>query len=398
MGRRSDSTSFFSLTISFIRILSIYYYCIQSIRCLLHTYIVYSILSHESLLMASTSNALRRAVALRRSSGTLLHVSTRSSGTYGVAAKAAADTPDTPAVASPARENERRSSSSSSSSSSSLPRFQFTDGHGLHDVLRSTTLELSRDEARHAVKALRLRVGSRLEVVDGRGNLVRCEIVETRRRGSLVVRAIEDVEHVEWNGLAVDAVVACSTLKGGRADYMIEKLTELGARSFTPLLCARSDAAGEGGGGGGGRNARWMRVQQAAQKQCLRLHSLEMRPPIHVHDFCQKYAASRAGDDDAGTSMPHTILVAQQGAKHSLSSFIASGRMKPASSKTKADTHRSRISVVIGPEGDFTPDERCALQEIGGNVFEVSLGRQRLRCETAAIAIVSALQLMLDDE
>ena len=90
--------------------------------------------------------------------------------------------------------------------------------------------------------------------------------------------------------------------------------------------------------------------------------------------------------------------VAQQGARHSLSSLIASGSMLRSDGKNGHDESDKWISVVVGPEGDFTSDESRALQDIGDNVFDVSLGQNRLRTETAAIALVSALQLMLGDE
>ena len=119
---------------------------------------------------------------------------------------------------------------------------------------------------------------------------------------------------------------ACGSLKGGRADWLVEKCVELGAAAFVPLLTERSpvigsaggsgggsgDASGKpgskkggrgkraaaaagrdeegwpGGGGEAGREGRWQRLATAALKQSLRAHSMEVEAPqgIEVRGVC----------------------------------------------------------------------------------------------------------------
>jgi RsmE family RNA methyltransferase len=68
------------------------------------------------------------------------------------------------------------------------------------------------------------------------------------------------------------------SLKGGRADWLVEKCTELGASALQPLLTERSPSVGE-------RIERWERVTLAATKQCQRLHEMRLREPLTVQQL-----------------------------------------------------------------------------------------------------------------
>ena len=95
--------------------------------------------------------------------------------------------------------------------------------------------------------------------------------------------------------------VGCLTLKGGRTDWLVEKCTELGARSFQPLITIRSQAAGKNKfkvqspkaaaaeaaavAAGDYSPGRLERLAVAATKQSLRVHALELWPPLALPDL-----------------------------------------------------------------------------------------------------------------
>ena len=123
-----------------------------------------------------------------------------------------------------------------------------------------TAVALSREETKHAVKALRLRVGDALEVCDGVGGLGYGTLVDVS--GAVATVEVDEiVDDALGSGADWDVVSAFGGLKGGRGDWLVEKCAELGARALVPLLTTRSGTIGGGerdGGGkrGGGRRSR----------------------------------------------------------------------------------------------------------------------------------------------
>ena len=100
-------------------------------------------------------------------------------------------------------------------------------------------MALSREETKHAVKALRLRVGDALEVCDGVGGLGYGTLVDVS--GAVATVEVDEmVDDALGSGADWDVVSAFGGLKGGRGDWLVEKCAELGARALVPLLTTRS--------------------------------------------------------------------------------------------------------------------------------------------------------------
>ena len=294
------------------------------------------------------------------------------------------------------------------------------------------TVYLDRDESRHAVRALRLKPGDALEVCDGRGGVMTAELVGLeggggRDAGVAAVASVGEVRRAPFAGPRWHVVVACGGLKGGRADWLVEKCAELGAASLVPLLTERSPTVGgadrdksnkekhgkgkgkgKGKGTGKGksarrgnkrgddgddededdddddddegvktgREARWARVAAAASKQCLRAHALEVAPPTPFETLVTRVREA-----------PVTYLAAA-GAPPLREVLAASGS---AGAGDEPDGPSGGL-LVVGPEGDFTDEEVAALVEAGAR--PVGLGPLRLRVETAAVAIASCVGTM----
>ncbi|XP_057527447.1 uncharacterized protein LOC130806402 isoform X2 [Amaranthus tricolor] len=220
------------------------------------------------------------------------------------------------------------------------------------------------DEFWHMTKVLRLGVKDRIELFDGKGSLVEGSIERVDRTGLDFV-AINDPIVIHPKKPQWDVFAAFGTLKGGRADWLVEKCTELGASSLTPLLTQRSPSITEN------RVDRLQRVIVAATKQCQRLHEMILIPPMKVEKIVPIIGRSKL-------------------------SFVAAAEATPVISTLTSQAKESRGSVIIGPEGDFTDDELRIISEAGATA--VGLGPHRLRVETATIALLSTLMMWSDSQ
>lgn len=99
------------------------------------------------------------------------------------------------------------------------------------------------EEARHAIKALRLREADTIELCDGLGSTLRCVVSALDKSGVCKLLASplpETLVETPWSGPEWVLAVACLTIKGGRSEWLVEKATEIGAREFVPLSTTRS--------------------------------------------------------------------------------------------------------------------------------------------------------------
>ena len=258
---------------------------------------------------------------------------------------------------------------------------------------------------------------------------------------------MQSVASIPWRGPQAHIIIACSTLKGTRSDWLVEKCTEMGAHTLSPLLTERSPTmpgADKHEGcvkrAGGGRSARWQRVRVAAVKQCLRVHDMAVTEPLSVSDVVrmmtsgstQCFVAAEGGapvlqalanaplstsqeraDSDTVRSgadaMPDSELRGTSGGHHEVACRASDVQCSANAAALVLDNattrhahgialesplageHGSRDLLVIGPEGDFTKKELQCLIDAGAVL--VGLGQLRLRTETAALALLSAHML-----
>ncbi|KAL8541624.1 hypothetical protein ACS0TY_002767 [Phlomoides rotata] len=263
------------------------------------------------------------------------------------------------------RLNLRTFSSSSSSGYSNqsrgrLPRF-------FSETLPSSkggVVRVKGDEFWHMTKVLRLGIDDRVELFNGKGGLVEGRIEKIDSAGA-DFEALENPELVPPQSTQWHIFAAFSTLKGGRADWLVEKCTELGASSVTPLLTERSRSISEN------RVDRLQRVILAAAKQCQRLHEMMFKPSIQVNELVPVVAQSRL-------------------------SFVAVAEATPVFNALSSLKMEPTGIIIVGPEGDFTKKELDSIMEAGA--IAVGLGPHRLRVETATMALLSTLMLWSDSQ
>ncbi|KAI3445873.1 hypothetical protein Pfo_002538 [Paulownia fortunei] len=259
------------------------------------------------------------------------------------------------------------SSDYSNQSRGGLPRF-FSENL---PPSKGAVVRVEGDEFWHMTKVLRLGINDRVELFNGKGGLVEGRIEKIDRAGA-DFEALENPKLVSPQTTQWHIFAAFSTLKGGRADWLVEKCTELGASSVTPLLTERSQSISEN------RVDRLQRVILAAAKQCKlwpftgqRLHEMTLKPPIVVGELLPVVAQSRL-------------------------SFVAVAEATPVFNTLSSLKKEPTGVIIIGPEGDFTEKELNSIMEAGA--IATGLGPHRLRVETATMALLSTLMLWSDSQ
>jgi 16S rRNA (uracil1498-N3)-methyltransferase len=240
------------------------------------------------------------------------------------------------------------------------------------------SVALPDDESKHA-GVLRLAVGSPVQLCDGRGRVVqgKVDVVGSKKQPARVL--VEGVEVVApVTSTAWHVAVACGSLKGSRGDWLVEKCAEIGAATLTPVLTARSQRVGAK------ERERYERIAVSVMKQSLQAWKMDVCAPCGLFEYLDGLDAGRAASATSATSATSTTRVFV-GAE-SAGGF---GEVLCACREPSVDGRRVEKAVVlVGPEGDFTPEELEGLLARG--VTPVGLGARRLRTETAAVVMLSA--------
>ena len=212
---------------------------------------------------------------------------------------------------------------------------------------------LNEETSKHCVRVLRMQVGEQLQLTSGNGDLFTVEIIDANKN-ACVVKKIDEFFTAKNNK---KISIAISPLKNtNRFEWFLEKATELGVTTITPLICKRTEK----------QHFKFERMQNiliAAMLQSQQCYLPQLLEPIAANDFI-KNAATK------------TKLIA-----HCLDE----------EKKQIQDFKSDDVLMLIGPEGDFTEEEiEFALQH---QFKPVSLGNTRLRTETAGVVAVTLLQL-----
>ncbi|MBO7301998.1 MAG: 16S rRNA (uracil(1498)-N(3))-methyltransferase [Bacteroidaceae bacterium] len=208
--------------------------------------------------------------------------------------------------------------------------------------------ELSDEEAAHAIRVLRMAVGDKLTITDGNGLLYNAEISSIAGK-HCYIEPCEPVEVAKgWNGNIHIAVAPTKNMD--RIEWFAEKATEIGVDAITFLNCRFSERKVV-------KNDRVERIVVSAMKQSLKYRKPVLGEMVSFKDFVR---AERGG--------AKFIAHCYEDEKVLLKDVLVPGE---------------DATVLIGPEGDFSPEEVKMAMEAGYK--PVSLGNSRLRTETAAL-------------
>ena len=217
---------------------------------------------------------------------------------------------------------------------------------------------LTEEESKHAVKVLRLTVGDTLHITDGQGNLHLCQVVSDSAK-HCTVRVLESQHEFEKRPYNLTMAVA-PTKNIDRYEWFLEKATEIGVDNFVALESEHSERRII-------KPERELKVITAAVKQSLKAYHPTLEDMTDFKKFVTREFDARKFIAHCGEAVV---------GKKYLASTLAAGE---------------NAVILIGPEGDFSPEVvRLAVE----NGFEeITLGTQRFRTETAAVMAVAMVAI-----
>lgn len=209
---------------------------------------------------------------------------------------------------------------------------------------------LSESESKHCIRVLRMSKGDSVKLIDGRGNLYEGVISNPDQKRCVisVLNTITDFERRNYN-----LHIAISPIKNSdRFEWFIEKSVEIGTGEITPIICHNTEKQTI-------KADRTDNLIISAMKQSLKSEKTGLNNSVPFNQFI--------GKEFKGTKM----------IAHCNESF---SRQKINDVYKKG----SNAVILIGPEGDFTPEEIKLATDHG--FVSVHLGKSRLRTETAGVA------------
>ena len=249
-----------------------------------------------------------------------------------------------------------------------------------------TLLRLDPEETRHCVKVLRHRTGEEIFVIDGQGSLLKCILTSTagsRAQAEIVERT------PSWGGHPYHLTMAvCPTKNNERFEWFLEKACEIGVDRIVPLIGERSERKVY-------KTDRARKILVSASKQSLKAAVPVIDEPVGVKDFLK--------EERPGIKCIAYCFEDQTDLRQSINEVLASipvaaaqGPQPPApavhpdaSAADNSGPNLPEIIVMIGPEGDFSPEEARAARAAG--FLPVHFGPSRMRTETAALFAVVAV-------
>lgn len=214
----------------------------------------------------------------------------------------------------------------------------------------------NREESKHITKVLRKKEGEKLKITNGKGWLF-TGVISSSNPNKCIVEIIKSELQPKRNYRLHIAVAP--TKMNDRYEWFLEKATEIGIDEITPIICDHSERKVI-------KSERFERILQSAMKQSLQCYLPILNPAIPFSDFIKKEYKDQ-------------LLIAhcEETKKKSLKDVLKSA---------------TNTIILIGPEGDFSSNEiKLALEN---RAIPITLGRTRLRTETAAIVAAHSVSFV----
>ncbi|MDP2167357.1 MAG: 16S rRNA (uracil(1498)-N(3))-methyltransferase [Thermodesulfovibrionales bacterium] len=227
-------------------------------------------------------------------------------------------------------------------------------------------IRITGTEAKYILAVLRCGKGDALTFIDPDGNFWGAEITETSGRAlSAVIKERLPAETESPLRLSLLQGI----LKGQKMDLVIQKATELGVKEIVPLILKRTQITETR------KLGRWRKIAKEASRQSGRGIVPLVRPPMGLEEFLSSSSGRLKG-----------LIFWEEGGMR-LKEAVA-GLVETASPEDE-------VIAAIGPEGGFTAGEVEDAKAAG--LRPVFMGERILRAETAAIAAVAVLEVMMGD-
>ncbi len=239
-----------------------------------------------------------------------------------------------------------------------MPRFPIKNTQ-----ITENKAKITGDSFKHISKVLRLKLKDEIILFDESFNEHKAKIVSLNQR-DLEVEIFETIKNEKES--LIDINLFQSVPKGSKMDLIVQKTTELGVNSITPIRSERSIVQDTR------KSERWSKIVLESCKQCGRSKMPKINSFIDFSKISEHISKN------------HLNLLFYENEVTNLKNFLSN-----------QNTDYQVINIVIGPEGGFTEAEINYATAKGIHI--VGLGPRILRVETASIAAVSAIQFHFGD-
>ena len=227
------------------------------------------------------------------------------------------------------------------------------------------SLRLDQEESAHCVRVLRHRCGDTISVINGKGTLYRCRLALADAKGAEaeILEAHENFGTHPYNL----TMAVCPTKNIDRYEWFVEKATEIGIDTIVPVLGDHSERKII-------KSERLEKIALSAAKQSLKGTVPEILPLQSIREFIGSTAAQ------ALKLIAYCDETLERDKRLSIKDVLHQNHERG-----------QEICILIGPEGDFSPEEVALALENGW--IPVHLGESRFRTETAALTATAAVYL-----
>lgn len=222
----------------------------------------------------------------------------------------------------------------------------------------ASDLTLPEIESGHCCRVLRMKEGDRIYVVDGKGMEYECEITDAHPKHTSVMILSEREDPKHWKEKIVLAVAPTKNID--RIEWMLEKVVEIGVDEIVLLRCEHSERKNV-------NEERLVKIIISAMKQSLKATLPVFRGLVKYQDFIESI----------DTPLKYMGYCAPDVERREFA---------------KEFPGKGDVTVMIGPEGDFSPEEVMLAMNKG--FVPVTFGESRLRTETAALFAVTAIHVI----
>ncbi|MBR1734095.1 MAG: 16S rRNA (uracil(1498)-N(3))-methyltransferase [Alphaproteobacteria bacterium] len=223
-------------------------------------------------------------------------------------------------------------------------------------INKDDILQLSPQQMHHAINVLRLKIGDSVKVFNENICEWKCVIYDVKK---CLVQAVSKIPTFEEN---IQLIVCFSLIHPNRMSFLLEKVTELGATCIIPIISQYTQQ----------KTINIERAKQilvSASEQCNRITIPKIYEPQKLIEFLNNY------------SYECNLLVADE-------------TLNNTSIEQSIISDRKQYAFLIGPEGGFSDEERIIFRKYPF-IKKISLGKNILRSETAALALASVITVSL---
>ena len=212
-------------------------------------------------------------------------------------------------------------------------------------------------ECKHIVRVLRKTENDILKITNGKGFLFDVKIIMANDKKCIAEIIAFEEKPKPWNYYLHIAIAP--TKLNDRMEWFLEKATEIGIDEITPIICNNSERRIV-------KLERFDKIIQSAMKQSLKFTLPKLNEPIKFNDFInqdfsEKVCIAHCNESDK---------------------IVLKAAVKPT----------ENITLLIGPEGDFSSEE--ITKALAKKYIPISLGKSRLRTETAGLVAVNTISLI----